>query len=247
MLFLLTLALLSQTPANPETPTAQAASAKLTALDQKLAAVTQQQKFLETQFGLGDAKLDTKIEKEMAKLERTVISWNSFVAIAHSLLVANLFCIIGAFWKAKTLLRKEMERKYRDDWKALETLIDKQNLQEKLVIETRILLLSSAVSSETKHRLRRWGMTLVATQDPDSFQTNPTPDAYDLILFDQVDAATVNKVMAAHPRVYCVAFSPERLLGLAYQDRINLANSPITLFTRILETARFRLHQIGEV
>ncbi|CAM2009572.1 NARF domain-containing protein [Acanthopleuribacter pedis] len=147
---------------------------------------------------------------------------------------------------SKETFREELKETMRGEAETLYKVLDERDLQDTLVAETRILLLSSAETSATKAWLRRWGMTLADAQDTDSFLTTPTTQEYDLILFDQVEAATVNAIMAAQPRLYCVAYAPNTRLKLDYQDRINLANSPITLFTRILETARFRKVQIPQ-
>lgn len=257
MFLLIALCLFSQTPADPPVTTPPPTTTQTSALSPAVkAALEQQRKELEYQqkelafqrkeLEIQRNDLETKIKQGVWDASKPCIEWNLFVKTISGVVGLSLLSAFFALLEyTRSFIKKKIGEEFQEKADSWQSVINNYDQDQKLKTDTRIHLLTATGNGKTPALLRRWGFKKVTLVFVDKFIENPYQDAFDVLLFDRLTEAPINKILAEMPDQVCVAYSPDGHLKDVKGERLNFANSQITLFSRILETARFHRDNKG--
>ncbi len=184
-------------------------------------------------------ELELKMERADFEISKDVVKWNLFVGSFFGLLGLNLLAVFLAYRKSQKHFFAYMDKKLQEQADSLFAVLDNYDQDLKLKADTRIHLLTADGNNQIRGLLMRWGFKKVTPALADTFLAKADRNAFDLLLFDRLDADQINQILAEMPDQISVVYAPDGTLKGVNRERVNFANSQITLFTRILETARF--------
>lgn len=197
-------------------------------------------------------RLTNALAAQKNDFDRRLLSLELWKIILGSLLGLNL---LGLFYAMKKLGEKHLDAvekrlAYTTDRKLslihehLNALDHEREVKQKW----RILILANPDDSSALDLLEGMGFDGLSLKP---YPGQPVLDAqrfaelgeerFDLVLFDQLDEARINHYMGRSQKPVFVSYSPKPMrVNVAAQHKINFANSPMTLFNRIIEAARYQ-------
>lgn len=270
MFLLIALCLFSQTPADPPVTTPPPTTTQTSALRPAVkAALEQQRKELEYQQKelafqrkeleiqrkeLGNHNedlrrqredLEFKIKQGLSEATKDVLKWKTFVYTFLTLLGLNALGAIKIRRELKNQFNAYIKEELKKQSQSLFSVIQNYDSDQKLKAGTRIKIIGTEGSYNLQGLLMQWGFERVTTNHPKQLLEKMDRDAFDVLLFDRLTEAPIKEILAEMPDQVCVAYSPDGHLKDVKSERLNFANSQITLFSRILETARFHRDNKG--
>ncbi len=167
------------------------------------------------------------------------------ISIGIGSLLALGISILHLFFWTGNRIKKKIRSIVNKDPKLLGKLIDQADKDRRVRERSKILLLGKG-GQETWATLKQLGFRELETA---AFPENTELDEaafrsfkekqYDLVVFDQLEAEQIDAYVLLSKMPIFVGFSPKRV-NVRNNDRINFANSPMTLYTRIQEAARYQ-------
>jgi hypothetical protein len=232
MLLLLSLCLFSQ---QTESPPAAMPREVVAAFEAQKFALEKQKAALEQQI----RELDLKMQKGDFALDKRVEQWDQIKNLLPWVGVIGLFGLLSLLFSNYKFIEAIMRSQIKDKADEIFAVVDERAQEKRILANTRILLINEDESLESISWLFKWGFHKVDRTTLAKFRSDPNRDEYDLILFDRLKSEPINEVMKNLPSQFCIGYGKPGL-KLEYQERINMANSPITLFSRIMETEKYR-------
>ena len=190
------------------------------------------------------AALKNDFDRRILVLEVLAYSGFGLLGISYFLIFSSKRKLIGKIEKeVETQLEHVTGHKLRLIQNTLHSLEWEQRLQKDL----RILIVSDNQDTETFSLLEKLGFRKLQVKpypsetDLDAKRFAEIEEAsFDLVLLDGLGSARINAFVALSAKPLFVAYSPQaKRIEVKAQDKINFANSPMTLYTRIIEAVRY--------
>ena len=170
---------------------------------------------------------------------------NMMLTLGFGTLLALGISTFGLFRWSDKKIKKKVRRIVNRDPELLGRLIDQADKDRRIREKLKILLVG-------KGGMEAWGIVkqlgfreLEAAVFPAGAELDENAfrefqeNQYDLIVFDRLAGKEIDAYIEHSAKGVFVGFSPDRVI-VQRNDRINFANSPMTLYTRILEAARYQ-------
>ena len=237
-------------------PTAGAQEPDLTALENRLRALEQSMpsqpverkdlEILKIQFEkklLEEKKhFDSQWNQLDRKLNRTEDRWYLFVTIGG----VNLILLLTFYLRLMGHFNRELTKRFHAQSETLARMI-KDAESDRAIKEEERLLIFTKHGAGIQRELRQQGFQKLRVRDiADLTAAAVNPEEldeahHDLVIFDHLEGAWIDAYMAASQKTVFVAyFTASHRLEVTDKARLNFANGPMTLYARVLETARYR-------
>ena len=172
--------------------------------------------------------------------EYETLKWFIFFVLGTTL--ASFFNVWGKIidWR----LAKIFDRKAH----LIQEMLEKQDEERQFQHKLKLLLISDREPSTTTrllagHQFRNIHLkTFPSGWELDAKRFSDfEEDQFDLIVFDNLDARRIDAFTEHSGKKVFVAYSavPDRQM-VRHQEKINFANSPMTLYSRVVEAARYQ-------
>lgn len=176
----------------------------------------------------------TELQKRVTTLEHQP-DWIKILSF-----ILGLSGVVGILTYIQTQIDKKIAQAWQTKEETLRRMVHEADLDHQIRQEEQVTILSDD-GRQLREWLRQLGFCQVRLKEIDPRMDAPTVPALDkpgLIVLAVSDRSWNEAFAASYPHPLLCYWTGERMLQ-TYQDRVTFANSKITLYSRLMEFARY--------
>lgn len=150
-------------------------------------------------------------------------------------------------WKARDWVHKQVNQEIEGNLKHLTRIVDNSRLENLIKEKTRLLVLHPAgLHSDLHSELRRTGFRIADAKPCPASPADIDWSEYDQLVFDNMDEDTLRTYIDGCQNRILFAYTTGRYENLP-ANKVAIANSKMTLYSRLMESLTWHYWQTGNV